>query len=134
MHRQIVAEVEASMEKCFEFVIHIYDGNGEKWYYGDGELVATETSIEGYIFNDYLLLEQNENNSYTFLFYNYDLGILFSTEIFDLELTFPENYIFTIEDSDEISMVVFEVDSIIKDFERCMRIKDTLQKVKNTYK
>ncbi len=53
---------------------------------------------------------------------------------FDLELTFPENYIFTIEDSDEISMVVFEVDSIIKDFERCMRIKDTLQKVKNTYK
>lgn len=122
------------MEKCFEFVIHIYDGNGEKWYYGDGELVATETSIEGCICNDYLLLEQNENNSYTFLFYNYDLGILFSTEIFDLELTFPENYIFTIEDSDEISMVVFEVDSIIKDFERCMRIKDTLQKVKNTYK
>ena len=122
------------MEKFFEFVIHIYDGNGEKWYYGDGKLVATESSVEGYICNDYVLLEKNENNSYTFLFYDYDLGILFSTEIIDLELIFPQNYIFTIDDSDEVSMVVFEVDSIIKDFERCMQIKDTLQKLKNTYK
>lgn len=115
------------MEKCFEFVIHIYDGNGKKRYYGNGELVATESSIEGYVCNDYLLIEPVQKDSYNFLFYNSDTGKLISIQLSDLELEFPGNYIV----QDEASKIFLEVGSIIKDFEKCKQIEYTLEKVKS---
>lgn len=117
------------MEKCFDFVIHIYDENNEKRYYGTGEIVAREGIIDGYVCNDYLLINQR-GEEYDFSFYNKDMNIEIFTTITGIELEFPGNYDLRIPDGSEVSRIILNIGSEIKDFERCKEIKETLNRVK----
>lgn len=118
------------MEKYFNFIIHIYDENKEKRYFGDGSLIATDCVFEGYVCNDYLYMAQSDEILYVY-FSNHDQKIDITTAV-ELPdgLEFPGNFAFRFPEGSQISMILLEVSSQIKDKERCKRVKEILEEVK----
>lgn len=120
------------MKKCFDFIIHIYDDNDEKRYYGTGEIVAEEGVIDGYVCNDYMKFVKKEK-MYEFEFHNYDVDIQINTEINADQLEFPGKFAIVIPKECGVSLIYLEVSSEVKDFKRCQKIKETLDTVKSLY-
>ena len=119
------------MGKCFDFVIHLFDGSGSKWYYGTGQIVAQKDKIEGYVCDDYLLMERKDDG-YTFSFYNWTTGTKYGTELLIDELEFPGKYAIIVSKNEYLSKFVLEVGSQIKDMEKCKQIESTLDRVRQS--
>ena len=119
-------------EQFYRLEIRLLDLIGEGIYWGTGSiiLIPQEKVAEGYISNDYVLLEANEETS-TFCLINWNDNDILSFECnYDLFKQLPGFIVTNVEDFDDIGGIEISIARKIDDPMEMCEIRDTLEQVK----